>query len=361
VVTQEFSDWAYESSNPGEYVVRTMSYRNYSQNNGLDTRAMYAYGYILPIPAGKTLQSVTLPTNANIMILSMDLVGPQSQVNLSSLFNQVGLTSDDNTDLGSLDGLGYSYSIEALGGAAVAWAGTTFNLGSAGKNNVVAANNQTVVLPAGTYTALQLLAASVFGPQRGVFTVHYSDGTSSTFTQSFSDWAFNTSQPGESVVESMDYRNSNQRGGNGRDTRSLFVYGYSFALNPGKQVVSVTLPTNRNIKILAMDLVDQPTPSSLANNDNLVGLTSAGGITPESLAGAGTSDSKSVLAGGTVAGGPNPFNHSSLRLMGTAAKNFRSRTITIHHSRDVLELKDAGETGTVRRRDHPRPPCGTRH
>ena len=254
VVTQEFSDWANDSSNPGEYVVRAMSYRNYSQNNGLQTLTIYAYGYSLPITPGKTLQSVTLPSNADINILSMDLVGPQSQVSLSSQFNQVGLTDDDNTNLGNLDGLGYSYSIDALGGSAVAWAGTTFNLGSAGQNNVVAANNQTVVLPGGTYTVLQLLAASIFGPQSGTFTVNYSDGTSSTFTQSFSDWAVNSSEPGESVVESMGYRNFNQDGGNGRDTRSLFVYGYSFALDPTKTVLSVTLPNNSDIKILAMNL-----------------------------------------------------------------------------------------------------------
>jgi len=375
VVTQEFSDWAYDSSNPGEYVVRTMSYRNYSQNNGLQTLTMYAYGYSLPITPGKTLQSVTLPTNADIYILSMDLVGPQSQVSLSSLFNQVGLTSDDDTDLGSLDGLGYSYSIDALGGAAVAWAGTTFNLGSAGQNNVVAANNQTVVLPGGKYTALQLLGASVFGPQRGTFTVHYSDGTSSTFTQSFSDWAYNTSQPGESVVESMDYRNFNQGGGNGRDTRSLFVYGYSFALNPSKQVVSVTFPANSAIKILAMDLVSQPTQSSLANNDNLVGLTSDTGPTPENLDGAGTSDSKSALAGGTVAWVSNSFNlggdaannvvqatgqtillqpgkYSTLRLMATAAKSIESGTFTIHDSGDGLERKAAVQTRMVRLPGH---------
>src|SRR5208337_1103937 len=254
VVTQEFSDWTSNSSNPGEQVVRAMSYRNYSQNNGLQTLTMYAYGYSLPLTVGKTLQSITLPANADIKILSMDMVGPRSQVNLSSLFNQVGLTSDDNTNLGNLDGQGHSYSIDALGGNAVAWAGTTFNLGPAGQNNVVAANNQTVVLPGGTYTALQLLGAAVFGPQSGTFTVHYSDGSSSTFTQSFSDWAHNTSKPGESVVESMGYRNYDQSGGNGRNTQSLFVYGYSFALNSKKTVLSVTLPKNSDIKILAMDL-----------------------------------------------------------------------------------------------------------
>ena len=196
VVTQELSDWANDSSYPGEHVVRTMSYRNYSLNNGLQTLTMYAYGYSLPITPGKTLQSVTLPANADIKILSMDLVGPQSQVSLSSQFNQVGLTSDDDTNLGNLDGGGYSYSINALGGYAVAWAGTTFNLGSAGQNNVVSANNQTVVLPGGTYRCFSSWPA-IFGPKSGTFTVNYSDGTSSTFTQSFSDWGVNSSEPGK--------------------------------------------------------------------------------------------------------------------------------------------------------------------
>ncbi len=273
MVTQEFSDWAYPASNPRESVVATMVYRNDSQNNGFDTRTMDVYGYSFPFLAGKTLQSITLPANADIKILAMDLVGPQSQVDLSSLFNQVGLTSDENTNLGNLDGGGFSYSINALGGYSVALAGTTFNLGPTGQNDVVAANGQTVTLPAGTSTALQILAASVFGPQSGTITVHYADGTSSTFTQSFSDWGGNSSEPGESVVEAMDYRNSTQDGGNGRDARSMFVYGYSFELDTSKQVVSVTLPGNSDIKILAMDLVNQPTLSGLANGSNLAGST----------------------------------------------------------------------------------------
>jgi len=360
VVTQEFSDWASNSSNPGEYVVKTMSYRNYSQNNGLQTLTLYAYGYSLPITVGKTLQSVTLPANADIKILSMDLVGPQSQVNLSSLFNQVGLTSDDNTNLGNLDGGGYSYSIHALGGNAVAWGGTTFNLGPAGQNNVVSANDQTIIsggstFMENTYTALDILATAVNGAQSGTFTVHYSDGTSVPFTQSFSDWAVNSSESGESVVESMGYRNYDQSGGNGRDTRSMFVYGYSFALNSSKQVFSITLPGNGSIKILAMDLVYQPSQVSLGNNYNLVGLTSNTGTTPGNLDGYGRSYSINALGGGTVAWGSNSFNlggdgannviqatgqtillqpgkYSTLRILGTAANSVESGTFTIHYT-----------------------------
>jgi hypothetical protein len=343
VVTQKFSDWANDASNPGESVVRTMSYRNYSQNNGLQTLPMYAYGYSLPITAGKTLQSVTLPGDGDIKILAMDLVGAQSQVNLSSLFNQVGVTSDDNTNLGNLDGGGFSYSISALGGNAVAWGSTTFNLGPAGQNNVVAANSQTLMLAGGAYTALQVLAASIFGPQSGTFTVHYSDGTSARFTQSFSDWAVNSAEPGESVLESMDYRNFNQDGGNGRQTRSMFVYGYSFALDPDKTVVSVTFPANSNIKILAMDLVNQPVQSSLATMAPLAGPTGAMGSTPAKVEGAGTSHSSSAPASGTVASGmssavqatgqsvlTSPGKKSTLRLPGTAVKKIKSVISTIH-------------------------------
>jgi hypothetical protein len=33
------------------------------------------------------------------------------------------------------------------------------------------------------------------------------------------------------------------------------VYAYSFDLTPGRRVVSVILPTNKDMRILAMDLV----------------------------------------------------------------------------------------------------------
>jgi hypothetical protein len=33
------------------------------------------------------------------------------------------------------------------------------------------------------------------------------------------------------------------------------VYGYTFALNPAKTVQSITLPANRNVVVLAVDLV----------------------------------------------------------------------------------------------------------
>ncbi len=259
VVSQAFSDWAHDSSNPGESVVRTMTYRNGSQNNSLQSLTLYVYAHNFPIAAGKTLASITLPGNLDIKILAMDLIASRPQVNLSSVYNQVGLTSNDNTNLGNLDGWGNSYSIAALGGNDVAWGSTTFDLGPAGQNDVVSAAGQTIVSGVSTffqkaYKSLNILGAAVNGPQSGTFTVRYSDGSSSTYIQSFSDWAINASEPGESVVESFGYRNDDQAGGNGRDTRAMFVYGYTFALNSNKTVVSITLPNDGDIKILAMDM-----------------------------------------------------------------------------------------------------------
>jgi hypothetical protein len=37
-------------------------------------------------------------------------------------------------------------------------------------------------------------------------------------------------------------------------TGPVYLYGYSFALNSAKTVKSLTLPTNRNVVVFAVDL-----------------------------------------------------------------------------------------------------------
>ncbi len=193
-------------------------------------------------------------TAQTISLKAMDALSPPPQVSLSSSFNLVGLTADDETNLGNLDGGGYSYSINAIGGSVVSWGASTFDLGPAGQPDAVSAIGQTILLPTSSATSLQFLASGVNGAQTGTFKVNYSDGTSTNFTQSVSDWANNSSEPGETVVATMSYRNVNQFNGNGRDLRTMYLYGYSFALDASKQVVSVTLPTSGSIKILAMNV-----------------------------------------------------------------------------------------------------------
>jgi hypothetical protein len=89
--------------------------------------------------------------------------------------------------------------------------------------------------------------------------VTYSDGSTSTFTQSFSDWTIPKSYPGEAIVS----RTASRITPNGQTQNgAIFVYGYAFALNASKTVVSVKLPSNRNVVFLGIGLGDtavQPT------------------------------------------------------------------------------------------------------
>jgi hypothetical protein len=81
--------------------------------------------------------------------------------------------------------------------------------------------------------------------------VSYSDGTTSTFTQSLSDWFTPQNYAGETAVLQMPYRIYS----NGTvDNEPFYLYGYSFALNSAKTVQSLTLPNNRDVVALAVDL-----------------------------------------------------------------------------------------------------------
>jgi hypothetical protein len=66
-----------------------------------------------------------------------------------------------------------------------------------------------------------------------------------------SDWLSPQSYPGETKVLTMPYRVRVQGTLNG----STYLYGYSFALNKAKTVKSITPPYNRDIVVLAADLV----------------------------------------------------------------------------------------------------------
>ncbi|MBV8974540.1 MAG: chitobiase/beta-hexosaminidase C-terminal domain-containing protein, partial [Sinobacteraceae bacterium] len=150
---------------------------------------------------------------------------------------------------GGLDALGYAYSA-TLVGSSLSWNGNTYTFGSPGTADAV--SNITLPLPQGNYTTLSLLATAVNGNRTNqVFTVNYTDGTSTNFTQSMSDWATPQNYAGESQALTMAYRvTPNGTLGNG----PFYLYGYTFALNSAKTVASLTLPKSRNVIVLAADL-----------------------------------------------------------------------------------------------------------
>lgn len=185
-------------------------------------------------------------------------------VNLSAAYNLTGIYTEGtrfDPDF-SLDRIGSAFPAEALGDSVV-WDGVKFTLGRPNAPNVV--TSRTLVLPAGKFDGLKMLAVAVEGNQESqVFTVTYSDGTSSQFSRSISDWYTPENFSGESQVVVTPYRIS---GNGGRDDRTFYLYGYSFPLNDKKTVNSFTLPPNGNVAVFGLALVrglDDRTLSSSA-------------------------------------------------------------------------------------------------
>ncbi len=216
-----------------------------------DNRTFYLYGYSFALNSTKTVSSITLPTNANVVVLAITLTNGPTAVNLSSAYSRTGIVTDGTTfsASGGLDLNGSAYSGNLLG-TSVVFQGLSFNLGPANAPDAVA--NATIPLPTGQYHTLGLLATAVNGNQPSqTFTVTYTDGTTSLFTQGLSDWFTPQSYAGESVAVTMAYRDKS----NGtEDSRTFNLYGYSFTLNSTKTVSSITLPKNQNAVVLSMIL-----------------------------------------------------------------------------------------------------------
>ena len=174
-------------------------------------------------------------------------------------------------------------------------------------NDVVVANGQTIALPAGQDSTLELLATGVNGNQPNqTLTVTYTDGTKSTFVQSISDWNTPQSYLRESQAVKLAYRDKS----NGtKDNRIYYVYGYMLSLDSSKTVASLTLPKNVNVNLLAADLIPvvAATQVNLTSSFNLTGIYADGSIFSGTggLDGAGTALSANLLGPGQVWAGSN--------------------------------------------------------
>jgi len=179
--------------------------------------------------------------------------GTGTKVDLSSDFNLNGIYTDGTVySTGGLDGTGYSYSSNLLTASRV-FNGTLLDLGPANQLDAVGCSGQVVSLTQGKFSSLRLLATGVEGNQKSqVFTITYTDSTTSKFTQSLSDWFTPQKYAGESEGVALAYRNFD----NGtKDNRTFNLYEYRFALTSTKTVQSITLPNNSHVVVLAGTLV----------------------------------------------------------------------------------------------------------
>ncbi|MGH7938236.1 MAG: S53 family peptidase, partial [Bryobacteraceae bacterium] len=70
---QSLSDWYTPQTYPGESEAVAMAYRNFDDGTK-DNRTFNLYCYRLAIDSGKTVQSVSLPNNPNVVVLAITLV-----------------------------------------------------------------------------------------------------------------------------------------------------------------------------------------------------------------------------------------------------------------------------------------------
>jgi alpha-mannosidase len=180
------------------------------------------------------------------------VVAGTTPVDLSSAYNVTGIYDDGATFTpeNSLDGDGYAFSKQLVGAIRVG-DGVVFKLGPA--NALDVATGRTVPLPSGEFSSLRMLAVGTNGSQEmQTFLVTYTNGTSSSFTQSLSDWNAPRSFEGESVAASFPYRLA---GDGTKDDDTFQLFAYSFALDKTKVVSSISLPNNRDVLVFAMTLL----------------------------------------------------------------------------------------------------------
>ena len=69
---QSLSDWCLPASYPGESKAILMTYRDNSIGT-FDVRPMTVYGYSFSLTKAKTVKSITLPKNRNVVVLAISL------------------------------------------------------------------------------------------------------------------------------------------------------------------------------------------------------------------------------------------------------------------------------------------------
>jgi hypothetical protein len=248
--TQSLSDWATDGPLPGETEVISVNHR-LTATGAQQGGTFWLHAYQITLDSTKVATSLRLPRNRDVIVLAInETKAPQSsRESISSAFNVYGLaTVGHASSNGRLDGHGYAYDASLLP-SGFTGAGQQFTTGPADQPDAV--SNSTIALPAKNRFGITVLAAAVNGSQLNqTFVVTYQDGSTTSFQQSVSDWNKPQNYPNELIARDTGFRitpTGMHQGG------SWDVYAYSFQTDPNKQIVSVTLPKNRDVVVFAVN------------------------------------------------------------------------------------------------------------
>jgi hypothetical protein len=221
----------------------------------VDSWSDTAVTFTVPTPSGTNGMFHVYPgTNAAVTVVNAAGQVSDSQVlpmtptaNAADYFDNAGTSPDDNQKCANFDGDGYSYSANALAaagikpGSTVTSNGVTYtwpNVQPCGQDNILPAGQTMLVNGKAGATKLGLLGSSTNGGSSGPITLTYTDGTSTTQTLTFNDWA-SGADSNNAAVATMPYRNSDS---GSSQSITMYVFSTTVALDSTKTLASVTFP-----------------------------------------------------------------------------------------------------------------------
>ncbi|MEY9907261.1 hypothetical protein ABIA35_003490 [Catenulispora sp. MAP12-49] len=179
-------------------------------------------------------------------------------LDLTSAFNNVGITSQSNVTPGNFDGQGNSFSAEQLSaagitpGSMIPRAGSAFlwpNVAAGSPDNV--AGSSAVIQGGGHGGSTLFFLGSEAGDVTDNVTVTYTDGTTTTGTIGFPNWADSSpTEFGSTLAISTQGRDL--QSGYGDTTRTFRLFTNQITIDPTKTIATVTLPANSKIHTFAL-------------------------------------------------------------------------------------------------------------
>lgn len=224
--------------------------------HSLPTGAKFTAKYTLTPPADAKPGSVDLAAQTTYRAHSTSLTVTDratttvAYADVAAAYDNVGITSSGDPAPGNIDGGGSSFLAEKLAaqgatpGAKISANGFDFSWPDVapGTKDNVAGQGQTISV-SGKGNALAFLGTGTSSAAGGAATVYYADGTTSSGTVGMPNWCC-LAQNSYGAKVALRTLGKNTASGPAYPTTEYRVYTATLAIDPAKEVVAVTLPSN---------------------------------------------------------------------------------------------------------------------